>query len=103
MYFKSFLSLILEKDPLIFGDKKDFINEGNEKEIINKIFEYYNTKKLNITNELKWHHEKRSLIVEDISYVFKILCINMLKNILSSIYPYILNEKTVQKYFKVLF
>ena len=107
LYFSSFISLIIDKDPKIFKERKEFINEGNEKHVINKLIEHHNTKKncnnSNDLNDLSWHNEKKTFMIEDINYGIKVVCITLLKYVLSAIYPYIFNEKTMQKYFKVFF
>ena len=94
--------MILKKDPDIFKDKKEFFSEGNEKDVIIKLLEYHKTKKYtDKSNDFKWHLEKKEIIINDLCYAVKVVCIAILKYILTAIYPYFLNEKTMQKFFKV--
>lgn len=92
--------MILEKDPNIFKERKEFLNEGNEKDVIIKLLEYHYSKKQS-NNDLKWHQEKKTIMIQDLNYCMKVVCITFLKNVFSAIYPYFLNEINMQKCFKV--
>jgi hypothetical protein len=94
--------MIIEKNPELFNDKKELINEGNEKDTFRKLLDYYNLKRhVQNLNEPKFHNEKWNIMLQDLSYALRVVSVNMLKYVFSAIYPYFLNEKTMQKYFKV--
>lgn len=94
--------MIIEKNPDLFKDKKELIHEGNEKDTFRKLLDSYHSKKhIQHLSEQISQNEKRNLMIEDLSYGLRVVGVNMLKYFFSAIYPYFLNEKTMQKNFKV--
>ena len=101
LYFGSMFSFLFDKMNSFFEDKKEFLSEDNQQLLLDKIFDSYYTKKLKFSDRLDWIKEKNKILIEDLSFCIKIVFIHIVKFIFSSIYPYFLNEKNFQKFFKV--
>jgi len=84
-----------------FEDKKDLLYTENFGHLMENIFDNYYVNKLKFRDESDWRREKNKIFVEDLCYSFKIVFIHIIKFIISAIYPYFLNEKNFQKFFKV--